>query len=41
MAIKFFCQACRRTVYLSKDDTPVCPVCSRPLLQPVETDKKT
>jgi hypothetical protein len=32
MAIKAFCPSCRRDVYLEKDDTAVCPVCSSPLI---------
>jgi RNA polymerase subunit RPABC4/transcription elongation factor Spt4 len=32
MAIKAFCPLCRRDVYLEKDDTAVCPVCSSPLI---------
>jgi predicted amidophosphoribosyltransferase len=32
MAIKAFCPSCQRDAYLEKDDTPVCPVCSSPLI---------
>jgi hypothetical protein len=32
MAIKAFCPACQREVYLGHDDTTVCPVCSSPLI---------
>lgn len=36
MALTAFCTKCQRTVYVEKDDTPVCPVCSSPLLETVE-----
>lgn len=42
MTIKAFCSTCQRDVYVSEDETPVCPVCSSPLLETVEsrTDQK-
>jgi ribosomal protein S27E len=33
MAISAFCTTCQRTVYFEAGDTPVCPVCSSPLLE--------
>jgi hypothetical protein len=36
MALTAFCPSCRRTVYISEGDTPVCPVCSTPLLDTTE-----
>lgn len=36
MALTALCTTCQRTVYVEKDDTPVCPVCSSPLLETVE-----
>ncbi|MGH2735250.1 MAG: hypothetical protein ACRDKZ_06710 [Actinomycetota bacterium] len=35
MAQTAFCTTCRRTVYIEEQDTPVCPVCSTPLLESV------
>jgi Zn finger protein HypA/HybF involved in hydrogenase expression len=35
MAQKIFCTTCQRTVYIEEQDTPVCPVCSSPLLESV------
>jgi hypothetical protein len=32
MALTAFCPTCERTVYIEEDHTPVCPVCSTPLL---------
>lgn len=37
MTIKAFCSTCQRDVYVSEDETPVCPVCSSPLLETVES----
>ena len=37
MAISAFCTTCQRTVYVEAGDTPVCPVCSSPLLETVES----
>jgi uncharacterized Zn finger protein (UPF0148 family) len=37
MALTAFCPTCQRTVYIEKDDTPVCPVCSSPLLETVNS----
>ncbi len=38
MSVAAFCTTCQRTVYIDENDTPVCPVCSSPLLEVVETD---
>lgn len=35
MALTAFCTTCQRTVYIELEDTPVCPVCSSPLLEQV------
>ncbi|HEX2057093.1 MAG TPA: hypothetical protein VHI71_01880 [Actinomycetota bacterium] len=32
MALAGFCTVCQRTVYVDADNTPICPVCSSPLL---------
>lgn len=32
MALTSFCTTCQRTVYIEEEATPVCPVCSSPLL---------
>lgn len=37
MTLKAFCTTCQRTVYVDRTDTPVCPVCSSPLLETVES----
>jgi hypothetical protein len=37
MALSAFCPVCQRTVYIEAGDTVVCPVCSTPLLEAVET----
>jgi hypothetical protein len=36
MALSAFCATCQRTVYIEKDETAVCPVCSAPLLETVQ-----
>ena len=36
MAMSAFCTTCQRTVYVEEGDTPVCPVCSSPLLETIE-----
>jgi DNA-directed RNA polymerase subunit RPC12/RpoP len=33
MAVAAFCTVCQRTVYIEEDSTPVCPVCSSPVLE--------
>ena len=33
MALTAFCPTCERTVYIEEDKTPICPVCSTPLLE--------
>ena len=37
MTIEAMCTTCQRTVYINADDTPVCPVCSSPLLETVDS----
>ena len=37
MALDAFCTTCQRNVYIDEGDTPVCPVCSTPLLETVTT----
>ncbi len=32
MAIQAYCSTCQRKVYVTEDETPVCPVCSTPLI---------
>ncbi|MDQ3619491.1 MAG: hypothetical protein M3391_05100 [Actinomycetota bacterium] len=39
MALTAFCSTCQRTVYIEEADTPVCPVCSTPLLETVEDER--
>ncbi len=36
MALRAFCPSCQRTVYVDDGSTPICPVCSSPLLETVE-----
>lgn len=36
MALQAYCSTCKRTVYIDEGDTPVCPVCSMPLLETQE-----
>ncbi len=36
MTLKAFCSTCQRTLYVDADDTPVCPVCSSPLLETIQ-----
>jgi hypothetical protein len=36
VALTAFCPTCQRTVYIEEGQTPVCPVCSSPLLETVE-----
>ena len=38
MAMKAFCTTCQRNVYVEEGDTPVCPVCSSPLLETKDVD---
>jgi hypothetical protein len=33
VSLKAFCTTCQRTVYIDDGDTPVCPVCSNPLIE--------
>ncbi len=33
MALTAYCTTCQRTVYIDEDKTPICPVCSSPLLE--------
>lgn len=37
MALSGFCTVCQRTVYVDAEATPICPVCSSPLLEAAET----
>lgn len=37
MALTAFCTTCQRTVYIEEANTPVCPVCSSPLLETYES----
>jgi RNA polymerase subunit RPABC4/transcription elongation factor Spt4 len=39
MAIEAFCPTCRRTAYVEPDDTPICPVCSSPLVETVGAEE--
>ena len=39
MALTAFCNTCQRTVYIEETETPVCPVCSAPLMDTVEESK--
>jgi hypothetical protein len=36
MALTAFCPTCQRTVYVEENNSPVCPVCSSPLLETVD-----
>jgi predicted amidophosphoribosyltransferase len=36
MAMTAFCTTCQRTVYVEEGHTPICPVCSTPLVETVE-----
>ncbi len=36
MALTAFCTTCQRTVYVEEQMTPICPVCSSPLLETEE-----
>jgi predicted amidophosphoribosyltransferase len=38
MAIAAFCSVCQRTVYVDTEATPICPVCSSPLLETTRID---
>jgi len=48
MALSAFCTSCQRNVYVDEGDTPICPVCSSPLVQtqddpapdPADTDSE-
>lgn len=40
MALSAFCATCGRTVYLEEGDTPICPVCSSPLVQTIDEDER-
>jgi DNA-directed RNA polymerase subunit RPC12/RpoP len=39
MALTAFCSTCQRTVYVEEEATPVCPVCSSPLLEKVPAEE--
>lgn len=36
MALSALCTVCQRTVYVEEGETPVCPVCSSPLLETLD-----
>lgn len=36
MALSAVCPTCSRTVYVAEGDTPMCPVCSSPLLEQID-----
>jgi endogenous inhibitor of DNA gyrase (YacG/DUF329 family) len=36
MAMSAVCPTCSRTVYVASGDTPICPVCSSPLLEQID-----
>ena len=38
MARSAFCTTCSRTVYIELEDSLVCPVCSSPILEAINTD---
>jgi RNA polymerase subunit RPABC4/transcription elongation factor Spt4 len=40
MAMTAFCTSCQRTVYVEEGKTPICPVCSTPLVETVDTPEK-
>lgn len=40
MALTAFCTTCQRTVYVQEGETPICPVCSSPLVETVESPDK-
>jgi endogenous inhibitor of DNA gyrase (YacG/DUF329 family) len=40
-AIKMHCTTCGRDAYVSGEETPVCPVCSGPLIEAVTSDEPT
>lgn len=40
VALSAFCTSCQRTVYIEEGETPVCPVCSSPLLETIEVDSR-
>jgi uncharacterized Zn finger protein (UPF0148 family) len=39
MALTAFCPTCERTVYIEEETTPVCPVCSTPLLDTTQENE--
>ena len=41
MSLKAFCTTCQRVVYVDDEKTPICPVCSSPLLQTVDDPEET
>jgi hypothetical protein len=36
--ITSFCSTCQRDVFVTEEDTPICPVCSSPIIQRVEQE---
>ena len=41
MALSSFCPTCQRTVYIENNATPVCPVCSSPLLETITLEDES
>ena len=39
MTLEAFCSNCGRTLYIEEGETPICPVCSSPLIQLVDTSE--
>ena len=39
--IALYCSTCGRDVYVADEDTPVCPVCSAPLIGTVPPDEES
>jgi hypothetical protein len=39
--IALYCSTCERDVYVAEEDTPVCPVCSAPLIAAVKPSEET
>lgn len=39
--IELFSSTCQRTVHVVKEDTPVCPICSAPLIREVSAEEES
>jgi exosome complex RNA-binding protein Csl4 len=39
--ITLYCSRCERGVYVTKEDTPICPVCSGPLVSAISTEEES